>query len=47
MKDFFEDVFDVLCEFFLVLPRMIVVFIIAETIVLVPLFLLKWLFCGG
>ena len=47
MKDFFEDVFDVLCEFFCVLPRMILVFIISETIVLGPLFLLKWLLCGG
>lgn len=47
MKDFFEDVFDVLGGFFWAFPRMIVVFIIAETIVLAPLFLLKWLFFGG
>ena len=47
MKQFIEDVYDDLKCFLWAFPRMIVVFIIAETIVLVPLFLLKWLFCGG
>ena len=47
MKQFIEDVYDVLKEFLWVLPRMIVVFIIAETIVLGPLFLIKWLVCRG
>lgn len=45
MKDFFEDIVDDLCFFFRVLPKMIIVVVIAETIVLCPLFLLKWLFC--
>lgn len=47
MKDFFEDVFDMVREFLWEFPRMIVLFIISETIVLVPLFLIKWLLCGG
>ena len=47
MKEFFEDVFHTVRQFFWVFPRMIVVFIIAETIVLGPLLFLKWLLCDG
>ncbi|MBO7736040.1 MAG: hypothetical protein J6S67_25950 [Methanobrevibacter sp.] len=46
MKEFFEDVFDDVRWFFHVFPRMIVSLIIIYTIVLGPLFLLKWLLCG-
>lgn len=45
-KDFFEDVFDDVRGFLWAFPRMIVSLIIIYTIVLGPLFLLKWLICG-
>ncbi len=47
MKEFFDDVFDMVCEFLWAFPRMIVSLIIIYTIILGPLFLLKSLFCGG
>lgn len=45
-KEFFEDVFDDVRGFLWAFPRMLVSLIIMYTIVLGPLFLLKWLICG-
>jgi len=45
--DVFKDAFDIVKETFYEFPRLFLVFIITETIVLAPLFLLKWLICGG